>query len=179
MADPSAPLSVPDADAADLVPPEGAGTAADDPVTPKAEPELADDTSDGQGAGPVTGEAARRGNAVDIALGVARLGVGTALVVAPGWAGRIWVGPGADGPGSLVFARAVGARDVALGLRILDGVRTGEPVRHWVQAGFAADLADAAATAIAGRHLTPARRVAMPIVAGAVGALGLVSTRRS
>lgn len=128
---------------------------------------------------PETGEAARSGKAVDLALGVVRLGVGVALVAAPGWAGRIWVGPGADGPGSLVFARALGARDVALGLRILDGVRKGEPVRHWVVAGFAADAADVAATVIAGRHLTPNRRIAMPLIAGAVGALGVVSSRRA
>jgi hypothetical protein len=126
-----------------------------------------------------TGEAARTGKGIDIALGVVRLGVGAALVAAPRWAGRVWVGPGADGPGSLVFARAVGARDVALGLRILDGARKGEPVGHWVTAGFAADAADLAATLVAGRHLTPGRRIAMPLVAGAVGALGVVSSRRS
>lgn len=131
------------------------------------------------GESAVTGEAARSGKAVDLALGVVRLGVGVALVAAPGWAGRVWVGPGADGPGSLVFARALGARDVALGLRILDGVRKGEPVRHWVVAGFAADAADVAATVIASRHLTPNRRIAMPLIAGAVGALGVVSSRRS
>lgn len=126
-----------------------------------------------------TGEVARSGKSVDLALGVVRLGVGAALVAAPRWAGRIWVGPGADGPGSLVFARALGARDVALGLRILDGVRKGEPVRHWVAAGFAADAADVAAALVAGRHLTPGRRVAMPLIAGAVGALGVWSGRRT
>lgn len=128
---------------------------------------------------PETGEAARQGKALDTVLGVVRLGVGVALVAAPGRAGRVWVGPGADGPGSLVFARALGARDVALGLRILDGVRKGEPVRHWVAAGFAADAADVAATLIAGRHLTPQRRIAMPVVAGAVGLLGIWSGQRS
>lgn len=73
---------------------------------------------------------------VDRVLGGIRLGVGAALVVAPRWAARVWVGPGADGPGSLVLARAIGARDVALGLQILKGAQQGEPVRHWVTAGF-------------------------------------------
>lgn len=166
MSDPALPLS-------DLAPTLDAAGIHHDLGSPRADGDDRDTES-----APLTGEAARRGRALDGALGVIRLGVGAALVVAPGWAGRVWVGPGADGPGSLVFARAVGARDVALGLRILDGVRKGEPVRHWVQAGFAADLADAAATAVAARHLTPGRRVAMPLVAGAVGGLGLVSTRR-
>jgi hypothetical protein len=105
-------------------------------------------------------------------VGGIRLGVGSALVAAPGWAGRIWVGPGADGPGSKVFARAVGARDVLLGTRILrEGDHDGS-ADHWVRAGLAADVADAVATAIAARHLTPARRLLMPTIALTVGALG-------
>lgn len=112
-----------------------------------------------------------------LALGVVRLGVGAALMVAPRWAGRIWVGPGADGPGSLVFARAVGARDVALGVRIISGALNGEPVRKWVEAGFLSDGADVVATMLAGRHLTPGRRAAMPLIAAAVGAAGVASSR--
>ena len=123
--------------------------------------------------------AARSGHGLEVALGVIRAGVGAALVAAPGWAGRIWVGPGADGPGSKVFARALGARDVVLGARILLGVQRGEPVGHWIGAGFAADAADVAATVVAGRHLTPARRAAMPLVAGAVGVAGVLAGRRA
>src|SRR5438270_12862033 len=95
-------------------------------------------------------------------LGAIRLGVGSALVAAPGWAGRIWVGPGADGPGSKVFARAVGARDVALGVRILSASDDSGQSRDWLMSGIMADLADAAATLIALRHLTKGRRLAMP-----------------
>lgn len=105
-------------------------------------------------------------------VGGIRLGVGGALVAAPGWAGRIWVGPGADGPGSKVFARAIGARDVLLGARILTETDDKGAADHWIKAGFAADMADAAATLIAARHLSSARRVAMPLIALAVGALG-------
>lgn len=116
---------------------------------------------------------------VALALGVVRLGVGAALVMAPRWAGRIWVGPGADGPGALVFARAVGARDVALGVRIISGALGGESVRRWVEAGFISDGADVVATMIAARHLTPVRRAAMPLLAAVVGAAGVASTRRT
>src|SRR5688572_7458733 len=90
-----------------------------------------------------------------MAVGIIRAGVGAALVAAPGWAGRIWVGPGADGPGSKVFARAIGARDLALGIKILQGTSNGENVGHWIRTGFVADLADAAATGVAARNLTP------------------------
>ena len=52
-------------------------------------------------------------------MGSIRTGVGASLLVAPAWAGRIWVGEDAGGHGTKVFARAVGARDVALGVGIL------------------------------------------------------------
>src|SRR4051812_34211357 len=112
-----------------------------------------------------------------LVLGGIRLGVGAALVVAPGWAGRIWVGPGADGPGSKVFARAVGARDVALGLRILQSASNDDSPGPWLRAGFVADIADAAATALASRNLSTARKVLMPLIAGGVGALGFAATK--
>lgn len=122
-----------------------------------------------------TAQEAGQASAVDWGLGVVRTGVGVALMVAPGWAGRMWVGPGADGPGSKVFARALGARDVALGVQILRGLSRGEVVRHWILAGFVADAADVTASFVASRNMTPARRVLVPLVASAVGALGVSS----
>src|SRR4051794_29833732 len=110
-----------------------------------------------------------------LVVGAIRLGVGAALVAAPGWAGRIWVGAGAEGAGSKVFARAVGARDVALGARVLRAARNGDEAREWLRSGFLADIADAAATMVAFRHLTKGRRIAMPLIAGAVGALGYLA----
>lgn len=129
---------------------------------------------------PASREASGRSgpNPLDLGLGVVRVGVGAALVVAPAWAGRIWVGPGADGPGSRVFARALGARDVALGARILRGLQSGQDVRHWVTAGFTADVADVVATMIAARNLTPGRRAVMPLIAAGVAAAALASLKR-
>jgi hypothetical protein len=111
-------------------------------------------------------------------LGAVRVGVGAALVAAPGFAGRIWVGPNADGPGTKVFARAIGARDVLLGLRTFAALRDGESPARWLQLGFAADAADAAATLVAFKSLTPARRLAMPLIAGAVGFLGYTAASK-
>ena len=141
--------------------PAGAGAVGSEPIEPSRE------------AAAIAG--ARQ---LDAALGAIRVGVGVALVVAPRWAGRLWVGPGADGPGSLVFARALGARDVALGLRILEAVQNGRPTRPWVTAGFVADGADLVASMLAGRHLSGPRRTLIPMAAGLVGAAGVWSARQ-
>jgi len=110
-------------------------------------------------------------------FGAIRFGVGSALVLAPGFAGRVWVGPGADGPGSKVFARALGARDVLLGLRTMTAVRSEREAKHYLVSGYAADAADVAATVIAWRNLSPGRRVAMPLIAAGVGGLGWLAAK--
>src|SRR3954447_2285211 len=110
-------------------------------------------------------------------FGAIRVGVGSGLVLAPGFAGRVWVGPDADGPGAKVFARAIGARDLLLGLRTMTAVRSEREARHWLVSGYAADAADVAATIVAWRNLTPARRVLMPVIAAAVGAIGFVAAK--
>jgi uridine kinase len=123
------------------------------------------------------GAGARRGG-VGVAEAVAglRVGIGAALLVAPGFAARLWVGEHGAGPGARVFARAIGARDVALGLRILADRRAGRPVLPAMRLGVASDAADAVATALAFRQLTPFRRIAMPLIAGAVAVAGAFVT---
>ena len=105
-------------------------------------------------------------------VGSLRLGIGAALLVAPGRAGKIWVGPGADDRGAQVFARALGARDAVLGLKTLSELGQKKEMKHWLQLGAAADAADAAATVVAWRALSPGRRIVMPLVAAAVGFVG-------
>lgn len=108
------------------------------------------------------------------ALGIVRTGVGASLVVAPRWAGRIWVGDDADGDGTAVFARALGARDVVLGSGILAATATHESrlVTRLIQLGALADLADMTATLIAWRNLEGRRRWMMPAIAAGVGVAG-------
>ena len=105
-------------------------------------------------------------------VGSLRLGIGAALLLAPGAAGKIWIGPGAGDRGAQVFARALGARDAALGLKTLSELGQKREMKHWLQLGAAADVADAAATVVAWRSLSPSRRVVMPLVAAAVGFVG-------
>jgi hypothetical protein len=66
---------------------------------------------------------------------------------------------------------------MVLGARTLAAVRAEGPSRHWLKLGFAADAADAAATALAFKSLSPARRVAMPLIAGAVAAAGYTAAK--
>ena len=117
-----------------------------------------------------------RTRTLGVTMGVIRAGVGGALLVAPRWAGRIWVGSDADGDGTVVFARAIGARDVVLGASTLAAVSSRQQTTWMLRAGVAADLADAGATLLAWQHLDGRRRVAMPLIAASVGALGAFAT---
>lgn len=121
---------------------------------------------------------ARRLPARPVALAVAglRIAIGGTLLLSPSFAGRVWIGPHGAGPGTRVFARALGARDVALGVRQLADARAGRPVLGSLRLGVAADAADAVATLLAARELTLARRIVMPLVASTVAALGALVT---
>jgi hypothetical protein len=98
-------------------------------------------------------------------------------VVAPGWAGRVWVGPGAPSTAGTVFARAIGARDCVLGASTLAAAGSGGDTTRMVRLGAMSDLADAVASLLAARRLDPRRRVAMPLLAGGLGVAGLVAAR--
>lgn len=107
------------------------------------------------------------------AAGALRMAIGAALVLAPRLAARVWIGPRGDVPGAPTFARVVGARDVAIGLATLRSASDPrrEDVRIWLHAGALCDAADAAATVLAARDLTPARRVVMPVIAASAAAI--------
>jgi hypothetical protein len=65
-----------------------------------------------------------------------RVAMGTALLVAPGIVGTIWAGPQARDDRAKVLARALGARDLTLGLAALVALREGD--RTWAKRSFAA-----------------------------------------
>jgi hypothetical protein len=113
----------------------------------------------------------RRG-AVAVAAGRVALGV-TALVL-PSVPARPWVGAAADGVAARVFGRALGARDVALGLGALAALRSpaeagaGSGAWVWVAAGALSDVLDVAASVTSWRELPRAGR--WLVVASAGGA---------
>lgn len=79
-------------------------------------------------------------------LAGARTALGVVAYVAPAVPGRPWIGADADRTGGRVLARALGARDVALGVGLLLAERREDPIRGWVEAGGLADAGDVLAT---------------------------------
>ena len=88
------------------------------------------------------------------AVAWARIGIGTAAVVAPGPALGPWVGPDdAARPGVKLLARGLGGRDIALGVGTLLAMSHDAPVRGWIEAGAVADASDTLGALLAFRRL--------------------------
>ena len=99
------------------------------------------------------------------------MAIGASLLVAPRLLGPMWIGDGADRPVVKMLSRALGARDLALGLGVAVAVDRGKPVRGWLEAAALADGCDLVATLLA-RDAIPAgnrRRVALVAAVSAVG----------
>lgn len=80
----------------------------------------------------------------------ARIGLGATAMLLPALPLRPWVGGEvARRRGAKVLARALGARDIALGLGVILALRHDAPVRGWVEGGGLADAGDALATLLA------------------------------
>jgi hypothetical protein len=90
-----------------------------------------------------------------IAQARGRIAVGAAFFLAPGLAGRTWVGGDAARPSAKLLARAFGARDLALGLGVVIAIDRGAPVRGWLEASALSDAGDAVATML-GASAVPA-----------------------
>ncbi|HEX3460503.1 MAG TPA: hypothetical protein VHT49_06335 [Acidimicrobiales bacterium] len=104
-----------------------------------------------------------------------RVGVGAAAVVTPSLVARPWVGDvGGDVPARLL-ARAMGGRDLVLGIGTLRGLSVSDAEgRPWVALGGVADIVDAVSTVVVFRHLP--RRARWGILTIAVSA-AVASTR--
>jgi hypothetical protein len=90
-----------------------------------------------------------------IAQARGRIAVGVAFFLAPGLAGRTWVGRDAARPSAKLLARAFGARDLALGLGVVIAIDRGAPVRGWLEASALSDAGDTVATLL-GASAVPA-----------------------
>ena len=119
-----------------------------------------------------------------------RVALGVAALARPSVPARPWVGTSADELGARVFGRALGARDIALGLGALAALRiapagsagaqaAGAQAGAWVAAGALSDALDVAITAAAWPELPRTTRWLVAAaaggaaVAGAAGALAL------
>ncbi|MGH3443096.1 MAG: hypothetical protein ACRDUY_13865 [Nitriliruptorales bacterium] len=89
-------------------------------------------------------------------LGAATAVLGTSMCIAPGIVSRIWTGDASPAP--KVIARALGARDLALGFGLYTAARRGRPTRGWAEGLVLATAGDAVATLLHWRHLPRAGR---------------------
>jgi hypothetical protein len=106
-----------------------------------------------------------------------RVAIGVGLLAVPASITRGWAGADGATPGARLLARSLGARDVALGLGVLNALDRGDPsAKDWVRAAAVADTADAVATLLALPKLTRKGSAAAVIVlAAGAAAAGFVA----
>jgi len=108
--------------------------------------------------------------AVLISLG--RSAFGVAFIAEPTLMERAWIGKQARVPGAQVLTRAVGARDLALGLGGLQALtRNDGSAPPWLAAAAACDAVDFGATWTAGRGIPRQARSGVLAIAGAFSLL--------
>lgn len=118
-----------------------------------------------------------------LAVAAGRVALGLAALARPSIPARPWVGEAADDLAARVFGRALGARDLALGLGALAALRrpAAEPgsACAWVAAGTLSDGLDVVASLCSWRELPRRSRwlvagsAAGAALAGAAGALAM------
>ncbi len=114
-------------------------------------------------------------------LAVNRILFGLNFVAAPARGGASWIGAAAARrPATGVFARALGARDLALGLGALHALRSGDDAaaRTWMAAHAVADGVDLLATLAARRQLPRGPATFAVAMAGASTAVGVAGALR-
>ena len=122
----------------------------------------------------------RRG-AVAVAAG--RVALGLAALGWPSVPARPWVGAAADDLAARVFGRALGARDLALGLGALTALQrpAAEPgsASAWVAAGALSDALDVAASLASWRELPRMTRWLVAATAGGAALTGAAAALTS
>ena len=101
---------------------------------------------------------------------------GVAFIAQPELMERGWIGKQARLPGAQVLARAVGARDLAVGLGGLQAVKRGDgSARPWLAAAAVCDAVDFGASWAAGRGIPRQARAGVLAIAGVFGVLSAVA----
>jgi hypothetical protein len=107
-----------------------------------------------------------------------RVALGAGLLAMPAGLTGAWIGRTASRPGPRVLTRALGARDVALGLGQLRAVSAGAGVRPWLLAGMLADAVDLVASARERDDLPSLGAAGVSAMAAASTALGVYLARQ-
>jgi hypothetical protein len=109
-------------------------------------------------------------------ISLGRLIFGVAFIAEPKLMERGWIGKQARLPGAQVLARAVGARDLALGLGGLQAVaRDDGSARPWLAAAAICDAVDFGATGAAGRGIPRQARSGVLAIAGVFALLSAIA----
>ena len=121
-----------------------------------------------------------------VLISFGRLVFGIAFIAKPTLMERAWIGKQARVPGAQLLARAVGARDLVLGLGGLQAVaRDDGSARPWMAAGGICDGVDFGATWAAGRTIPRQARAGVLVIAAvssvlsALAAVGTGSSRHA
>jgi hypothetical protein len=118
-----------------------------------------------------------------VLISFGRFVIGVAFIAKPRLMERAWIGKQARVPGAQLLARAVGARDLVLGLGGLQAVaRDDGSARPWMAAAGICDAVDFGATWAAGRTIPRQARngvLAIAAVFSLLSALAAVGTGRS
>src|SRR5215208_2015647 len=87
-------------------------------------------------------------------ISLGRFVFGVAFIAEPKLMERAWIGKQARLPGAQLLARAVGARDLALGIGGLQAVKRDDgSARPWMATAAVCDVVDFGATWAAGRSI--------------------------
>jgi hypothetical protein len=116
-------------------------------------------------------------------ISLARFCFGVVFISRPKIMDEAWIGRQARLPGAQVLSRAVGSRDLALGLGgVQAAVRNDGSARQWLGAAAICDAVDFAATWAAGRKIPrKSRGVVLPLAAGgaALSLLAAIGSSRN
>jgi hypothetical protein len=101
-----------------------------------------------------------------------RIAVGAGFVAHPALAMRPWLGTEARKPVVRLLSRALGARDLVLGIGTLATLEDRPALQRWLQAALIADTTDFAVTLAERDHLPRSGRALVLAIAGGAVALG-------
>ncbi|HEY0717063.1 MAG TPA: hypothetical protein VGD68_05565, partial [Streptosporangiaceae bacterium] len=116
------------------------------------------------------------------AVAVGRVGLGLVALTSPAVVARPWVGPSGDSQAGRMLGRALGGRDLALGLGTLGALRrpagpgSGQVAAAWVGLSGLADGFDLLITVSSWRTLPPRERWLVALASGGAAALSLAAT---
>ncbi len=121
------------------------------------------------------GRADARG--LTIGFAAARIAYAAAVIVAPEKAAGPWLGEAVESGGGRVAARALVARDALIAVGFGIAAARGEPVRPWLAAVVASDVADIASTLADRDHLPEHSAPGTVVLAGAAAVVGIALYR--